>query len=56
MGSKNACSYADIAMGDIDLKAKFSGLIKPSLWLRYCDDVFDLWQQGLSDLHLLTFF
>ena len=54
MGPKNACSYADLAMGEIDLKAKFSGPIKPSLWWRYRDDVFDLWQQGLPALHQFT--
>ena len=41
MGPKNACSYADLAMGEIDFKAKFSGPIKPSLWWRYRDDVFE---------------
>ena len=51
MGPKNACSYADLAMGEIDLKAKFSGPLKPSLWWRYHDDVFDLWQQGVPALH-----
>ena len=54
MGPKNACSYADLAMGEIDFKAKFSGPIKPSLWWRYRDDVFDLWQQGLPALHDFT--
>ena len=56
MGPKNPCSYADLAMGEIDLKAKFSGLIKLSLWWRYRDDVFDLWQQGLPALHQFTDF
>ena len=41
-------------LDSIDLKAKFSGPIKPSLWWRYCDDVFDLWQQGLNALHQFT--
>ena len=50
-----ACSYADLAMGEIDLKAKFSGPIKSSLW-RYHDDVFDLWEQGLPALHQFTDF
>ena len=54
MGPKNACSYADLAMGEIDVKAKFLGPIKPSLWWRYHDDVFDLWQQGLPALHQFT--
>ena len=53
-GSKNACSSADRAMGEIKLKAKFSGPIKPSLWWRYRDDIFDLWQQGLPALHQFT--
>ena len=28
MGPKNACSYADLAIGEIDFQAKFSGPIK----------------------------
>ena len=32
MGPKNACSYADLAMGEIDVKAKF--LSRP-----YGDDI-----------------
>ena len=54
MGPKNACSYADLAMGEIDHKAKFCGPIKPSLWWRYRDDIFDLWQQRLSALNYYT--
>ena len=54
MGPKNACSYANLAMGEIDLKAKFSGPIKPSYWRRYRINVFDLWQQGLPALHQFT--
>ena len=50
MGPKNACSYADLAMGVIDHKAKFEGTIKPMLWLRYRDDIFDLWTQGVEKL------
>ena len=54
MGPKNACSYADLAMGEIDHKAKFCGPIKPALWWRYRDDIFDLWQQGLPALKTFT--
>ena len=39
MGPKNSCSYADLAMGVIDQKAK-SGTIKPRLWWHYRDDIF----------------
>ena len=55
MGPKNACSYAAIAMGVIDKKAK-SGIIKPNLWWRYRDDIFDLWTQGQSKLIEFTEF
>ena len=47
MGPKNACSYADLAMGLIDEKAKSEGPYKPLLWWRYRDDITDLWTQGL---------
>ena len=54
MGPKNACSYADLAMGELDRKAKFCGPIKPALWWRYQDDIFDPWQQGLPALEEFT--
>ena len=50
MGPKNACSYADLAMGIIDEKAKFEGSLRPMLWWRYRDDIFYLWTQGLPKL------
>ena len=55
MGPKNACSYADLAMGIIDKRAK-SGEMKPNLWWRYRDDIFDLWTQGPVKLHEFTDF
>ena len=55
MGPKNACSYADLAMGIINQKAK-SGQIKPNLWWRYRDDIFDLWTQGTTKLDEFTDF
>ena len=54
MGPKNACSHADIAMGEIDHKAKHCGPIKPLHWWRYRDDIIDLWQQGLAALNSFT--
>jgi hypothetical protein len=35
MGPKNACSYADIAMWEIDRLAKLNDNIKPNFWWRY---------------------
>ncbi len=56
MGPKNACSYVDIAMGEIDRLAKTSGNIKPELWWRYRDDIIDVWKQGLPKLLEFTDF
>ena len=55
MGPKNACSYTDLAMGIIDQKA-MSGNIKPNLWWRYRDDIFDLWTMGHAKLLEFTQF
>ena len=50
MGPKNACSYADLAMGRIDEKARFGGAIRPLPWWRYRDDIFHLWIHGVPKL------
>ena len=52
MRPKNACSYADLAMGIIDEKAKFEGSLKLLLCMLkvYRDDLFDLWTQGGPNL------
>ena len=55
MGPKIACSYADLAMGIIDQKA-MSGNIKPNLWWRFRDDIFDLWAMGHAKLLEFTQF
>ena len=49
-GPKNACSYADLAMGVIDEKAKFGGSLKPMLWWRYRVNIFDIRTHGLPKL------
>ena len=53
MEPENACSYADLAMGEIDILAKEGGPIKPNLWFRYRDDVVDVWTE--SEEKLLAF-
>ena len=50
MAPKNVCSYADLAMGIIDEKAKLESSLKPSIWWRYRDDIFNFWTQGLPKL------
>jgi hypothetical protein len=55
MGPKNACSYADLAIGIIDEPAK-PGEIKPNLWWRYRDDILDIWTQDTAKLIEFTDF
>ena len=44
-----SCSYADIAMAKYDCLAnKFH--LKPSVWKRFIDDVFVLWEHGTASL------
>ena len=40
MDPKNACSYADLAMSEIDERVKSNSDIKPNLWWRFRDDGF----------------
>jgi len=56
MGPKNACSYADLAMGVIDEKARTEGPVKPKYWWRYRDDIVDIWPHGLPKLYEFTDF
>lgn len=50
LGPKNACNFADLAIGVIDQEGK-SGAIKPRLWWWCRDDIFDLWTQGIAKLN-----
>ena len=53
---KNACSYADLALGELDEQVKFKGPYRPKLWWRYRDDVIDIWTLGLPKLLEFTNF
>ena len=54
MGPRNACSYADLAMGHIDHLAKSGGDIYPVFWWRYRDDIIDIWLHGHDKLLMFT--
>ena len=54
MGPRNACSYADLAMGHIDHLAKTGGDIHPTFWWRYRDDIIDIWLHGQDKLLKFT--
>ena len=46
MGPHNACSYADLSMGEFDEKALKGYKIRPEIWWRFRDDIFSLWEHG----------
>ena len=46
MGPHNACSYADLAMGEIDEKANKGFRLSPEIWWRFRDDIFSFWEYG----------
>ena len=54
MGKKFAPSYANIFMANWETEALNKSYLKPSLYLRYLDDIFILWDHGLEQFH--TFF
>ena len=54
MGKKFAPSYANIFMAEWETEALNKCYLKPSMYLRYLDDIFILWDHGLEQFH--TFF
>ena len=56
MGPKNSCSYADIAMTDIDFEAMNNGPYIPEYWSRFRDDCLDIWTHGEHALYEFTDF
>ena len=50
MGTCMAPSYANLFMGNLEQKFLGTQLDKPSLWLRFIDDIFLLWPHGPDSL------
>jgi len=51
MGTKVAPSFANLFMADFEAKYVYTYPTKPSLWLRYIDDIFLIWEHSLDELH-----
>ena len=51
MGTKLAPALATIYMGEIEEEFLSQYPNKPSLWVRYIDDIFMVWPHSLEDLH-----
>ena len=54
MGKKFAPSYANIFMAEWETEALNKSYLKPSMYLRYLDDIFILWDHGIEQFN--TFF
>ena len=52
MGTKMAPSYADLFLGYLEANALENAPFKPHTWLRYIDDIFMIWTEGLDNLKI----
>jgi hypothetical protein len=50
MGTRMAPSYANIVMGRLEEKFLNSQTQKPSMWIRFIDDIFMIWPHGQTAL------
>jgi len=50
MGTRVAPSFANLFMADLEEKHVYTYPTKPSLWLRYIDDIFLIWEHGQDAL------
>jgi peptide-methionine (R)-S-oxide reductase len=51
MGTKVAPSFANLFMADFEEKWVYSYHTRPSLWLRYIDDIFMIWEHSPDELN-----
>ena len=51
MGSPMAPAYASLFMGKLEQDFLKSRSLVPSIWLRFWDDIFMVWDQSLESLH-----
>ena len=52
MGTKVAPSFANLFMADFEEKWVYTYPVKPSIWLRYIDDIFLIWEHSLAELEV----
>ena len=50
MGTKTAVSFANIFMAHIETTILSRTVIKPTVWKRYIDDIFSLWDISKPDI------
>ena len=52
MGAKMATSYANLFLGFFEGNALKNAPFQPHTWLRYIDDIFMIWTEGLDNLKI----
>ena len=52
MGTKMAPSYANLFLGYFEANALENAPFQPHTWLRYIDDIFMIWTEGLDNLNI----
>ena len=50
MGTKIAVAFANIFMAHIETQILSKSVIKPTVWKRYIDDIFSLWDISKPDI------
>ena len=50
MGTRVAPSYANLFMADLETKLLDKSVDKPTVWFRYIDDIFFIWENGEEKL------
>lgn len=50
MGTKMAVAFANIFMAKIETQILSKNVIKPTVWKRYIDDIFSLWEISKTDI------
>ena len=51
MGSSMAPSYESLFMGKLENDFLKASVLKPTLWLRFLDNIFMIWDHSLNELH-----
>ena len=54
MGTKMAVSFANIFMEKIETEILSKSVFKPTVWKRYIDDIFSLWEISKPDIEAFT--
>lgn len=49
MGTKISVVFANIFRADIERQFLCQSMVKPTIWRRYIDDIFSLWDVSKSD-------